>query len=81
MERYPLLSKFKGVLHAALAGDSIGAVFERDWAPVPLDILLELDKKLKHLSGEFICSLGYIACVYHSLLHRSISYCYTFHAR
>ena len=51
MESLTLLSKFKGSVFAALAGDCIGAIYEPNWSPVPFKILMELDEKLKS-TGE-----------------------------
>jgi len=47
METPNMLSKYKGSVYAALAGDCIGAIYEPMWSPVPFKTLITLDQKLK----------------------------------
>ena len=47
MKTPSLLSKYKGSVYAALAGDCFGAIYEPNWSPVPFNVLITLDQKLK----------------------------------
>ena len=59
MEKSAVLSKFKGSVFAALSGDCIGAIYERNWAPVKLSILQSLEENLKK-SGNNVTEVPFI---------------------